>query len=246
MSKNLIALLAVLSFSSLATADEVVVTQAAPVVSAPAPAVSTSTESTTASTIAEIKIETPVVHKSSSYDLLVNFQAGEIKPTSMQISNGSYDFNYGSNTSWLGQVGVAVKLFDLLGGFYFQEGVGYSSFSGAATTGVYNLNLFSFDSRIMYSADWFPWKPLVPFAEAGYLYSNYFQPGTTGLDSVAGSVGNPVFGLGARLWLNRGASMTGATPIFISGKMNRILAANSTSGFNLASTSIFGGLTLGF
>jgi hypothetical protein len=199
-----------------------------------------------------IKIEEPVTQTNATYDQLVTLQFGSFKPASVQITNGSYRFNYGNNiSSYMGEAGWALRLFELGGAFYIEENLAFAEFSGSAVENAsvqpggtsYSMDLFGFDTRLMYAADWFPWKPLVPFIDGGYQYSIYFQPGTSGLDSVSGGVGNPVAAGGLRLWLNRAASLNGNHPVFLMAKVNRIFGTSNS--VDLESTSFFGGVSFG-
>jgi hypothetical protein len=181
-------------------------------------------------------------------------QIGQFTPNALQTTNGAYTFNYGHGSSFLAEGGWAMKILNVGasgGSFYFEENLGFSSFSGnsvqnsSAPTGSssYTLDLFAFDTRLMYAADWFPISIITPFVDGGYQYSIYFQPGTSGLDSTEGGVGNPVAGAGARILLNRGAFISGGSPIYLSGKYNRIFSVSNS--VDLASSSFMGGLSLG-
>jgi hypothetical protein len=204
--------------------------------------------------MSNIKIEEPAhsATEVANSDQLVSLAFGAFSPSSVQLSNGTNNFNYGKNvSSYMGQAGWAIKLFDLGGAFYFEENLGFSELSGTAVangggqtaSASYSVDLFGLDTRLMYAADWFPWKRLIPFAEGGYLYTFYYQPGSSGLDSVSGGVGNAVAAGGLRFWLNRQGSMNGAHPVFLTGKVNRIFT--SSNSVDLASTSIFGGVSFG-
>jgi len=205
-----------------------------------------------AETLSSIKIEEPPVNTSSASDQLFTFSVGSFQPDSVLVSNGSYQFDYGSHpTSFQAQASWALKVVDLAGGIYFEGSIGFSTFSGNAVQGAgsdltsssYGLGLLGLDARAMYAGDWFPWKPLVPFVDAGYRYSVYYQPGASGLESAQGGVGNPVAGAGLRFWLNRHASMTGSTPLYLTAKVDRIFPAQQS--VNLGSTSLFGGISIG-
>jgi hypothetical protein len=203
--------------------------------------------------LSNIKIEEPTLHPTSSWDQMAMIEFGKFTPSSVQVTNGSYRFNYGNNAStYMGEAGWALKLFSFGGSFYVQEGLAFSALSGSAmnnsnaqpVSSSYTLDLFGLDSRLVYAADWFPWKPLIPFAEGGYQLTVFYQGGSSGLDSVSGSVGNPVAGAGLRLWLNRRASMSGnSLPVFLVGKANRIFT--SSNDVNLAATSFLGGVSFG-
>jgi hypothetical protein len=206
--------------------------------------------------ISAVRIEEPPRHLDASYDQLIGVQFGPYTPASVRTSNGTYSFDYsdGQATSYLSQVGWALKLFNFGGTFYFEENVGFSMFGGSVVQGAipaplgspsYSLYMIGFDTRLLYQVDAFPWKILVPYADAGFQEAVYYQTGGSGLDSLQGTVGNPVAGAGIRLWLNRGSSISnGSVPIFLTAKFNRIFAS-SNSELNLASSSLFGGLTLG-
>jgi hypothetical protein len=208
-------------------------------------------------TMSNIKIEDQSHTESSvtSSDQFVSLAFAPFAPASVQISNGAYNFNYGQKTStYMGQAGWGIKLFDLGGAFYFEENLGFSQLSGntineagaQAANSSYSVDFFGFDTRLMYEASWFPWKRLVPFVDGGYLYTIYYQPGNSGLDSVSGGVGNPVAGGGLRFWLNRQSAMNGAHPVFLTGKVNRIFtSSNSVNSVDLTSTSVFGGVSFG-
>lgn len=216
-------------------------------------------------TAESIKIEEPTSSASSAdmsleangtrkVDQLVTLQVGQFTPNSIQTSNGSYNFSYGHGSSFLAEGGWALKILDVGssgGSFYFEENLAFSSFSGNSVQGAatstgsssYTLDLFGFDTRIMYTADWFPWKIVTPFADGGFQYSIYYQPGSSGFDSAEGGVGNPVAGVGARILLNRGAFVGGSNPVYLSGKYNRIFSVSNS--VDLASSSFMGGLSLG-
>jgi hypothetical protein len=205
-------------------------------------------------TMSNIKIEEPAHSETSvtSSDQFVSLTFGSFSPASVQISNGAYHFDYGKNTStYMGQAGWAIKLFDLSGAFYFEENLGFSQLSGSAIDGSgsptasasYSVDFFGLDTRLLYAADWFPWKRLIPFVDGGYLYTFYYQPGSSGLDSVSGGVGNPVAGGGLRFWVNRASAMNGAHPVFVTAKVNRIFS--SSNSVDLTSTSVFGGVSFG-
>jgi hypothetical protein len=203
-------------------------------------------------TMSNIKIEEPTPAEASvtSGDQFVSIAFGAFAPASVQISNGAYNFDYGKKTStYMGQAGWGIKLFDLAGAFYLEENLGFSQLSGNAISGgqtasaSYSVDFFGLDTRLMYQASWFPWKRLVPFVDGGYLYTLYYQPGASGLDSVSGGVGNPVAGGGLRFWLNRASSMNGAHPVFLTGKVNRIFTTSNS--VDLSATSVFGGVSFG-
>lgn len=209
------------------------------------------------------------ISNTSSYDVpsepriqqLITLQAGEFHPASVAISNGSYSFNYSDEAlqTYFVELGWAAKLFNVLGGFYIEENLGFTTFNSAiASSSLPNsvgqplsLNLLGFDTRLMYAMEWFPWHSFIPFGEAGYQYSLYYQSGPSDLESAQGSVGNPVVGAGFRLWLNRGSSISSdhvsrfaSVPVFLLAKYNRIFP--TSSGLNLDSESFFGGLSIGF
>jgi hypothetical protein len=217
-------------------------------------------------TAESIKIEEPTASTSSAsltlsnqggtrkVDQLVTLQIGQFTPNSIQTSNGAYNFNYGHGTSFLAEGGWALKILSAGtsgGSFYFEENLAYSSFSGNSVQNVsvpngsssYTLDLFGFDTRLMYAADWFPLTWITPFVDGGYQLSIYYQPGSSGLDSTEGGVGNPVAGAGARILLNPGAFTSGGNPIYLSGKYNRIFSVSNS--VDLASSSFMGGLSLG-
>jgi hypothetical protein len=206
---------------------------------------------------ASIQIDQPSKSRSSSSDQLLTLQFEQFRPQSVQIDNGSYAFDYGKQiSSFLGEVGWAGKLVDFHGSFYFEENLAFSTFTGNISrnsggaqpslgSSSYSLYLFGLDTRLMYAADWFPAKWLIPFIDGGYQYTAYYQPASTGLESVQGGVGNFVSGGGMRFWLNRRSSLeNGNNPIYLSAKYNKIF--NSASSLNLASSSVLGGMSLGF
>jgi hypothetical protein len=230
----------------------------APVAAAPAPALTTSPPPPMDINALQSAIQidqTPKYTSSSSYDQLVTLQFGQFRPQSLQIANGIYSFNYGNQTSsFMGEAGWAIQLLHTYGSFFFEENLAFSTFSGNAiqnqgsnlqiSSGSYSLYLFGFDTRLMYAADWFPVKWVIPFADGGYQYTVYDQSASSGVESVQGGVGNFVAGGGLRLWLNRGSSLSGgSTPLYLSAKFNKIFS-NSGS-LDLASTSFFGGVSLG-
>ena len=201
--------------------------------------------------LSAIKIEEPSGYGKSTLDQIVTLQLMPYQPSSLKVTNGNYSFDYGDASTVMVEASWATKLFSPFGSFYLQEGIGYSQFGGnsvqtpgTVSASSYNLNVFGFDSRIMYTADFFPWKALLPFADAGYLYSFYYQPGTSGLDSTGGGVGNFVSGAGLKLCLNPKALRTASgNPWFLSAKYNWIF--DNASSVNFASTSFAGGLSIG-
>lgn len=198
-------------------------------------------------------------HTSASYDQLISVEAGPIHPGSLDISNGSYDFRYGdaSLDSYLLEIGWSANLFHFLGSVHLKESLALTRFSGGvqgsqigAGDQTMAVNLIGFDTRISHDWDWFPWKSLVPFVEAGYQYTLYYQSGSSDLESAQGGVGNAVAGAGLRLWLNRSASLSGdhvnryaAFPVFLTARVNRIFT--NPGGLDLASTSFMGGVSFG-
>ena len=92
-------------------------------------------------TAESIKIEEPTTSTSSvdmsldkngtrKVDQLVTLQVGQFTPTSIQTSNGTYNFSYGHGSSFLAECGWAIKLLDVGsngGAFYFEENLGFSS-----------------------------------------------------------------------------------------------------------------------
>lgn len=203
-------------------------------------------------TAASVKIDEPLANTSSSVDQLLTISLGSFQPESVLVANGSYVFDYGTHpASFQAQAGWAFKLFEMYGGFYLEGTVALSTFKGNAIQGAgstlaassYSLGLLGLDSRLMYSGDWFPWKRLVPFVDGGFRYSVYYQPGDSGLESVEGGVGNPVMGAGLRLWLNRDSSLAGNMPWFLSARVDRIFPVADS--MNLASLSVYGGISLG-
>jgi hypothetical protein len=204
-------------------------------------------------TLWNIRIDEPT--RVSSYDQLFTLQLSQFKPVSLQLTNGTYNFNYGDHvSSAMAEAGWALKVADFAsyGSFYLEGNLAFSAFGGSSvqasgpTSGgsSYSLDLFGVDARLMYAGDWFPWKRLTPFVDGGYLYTVFYQPGNSGMDSVTGGVGNPVAGAGLRLWLNRTTALrSGGNAFYLTGKFNRIFPAND--GVNLASSSVFGGVSLG-
>ena len=196
----------------------------------------------------------------SPYNQLVTLQAGPFRPASVALSNGSYAFNYGSDSldSYMVEIGWSARIFKLLGSWSFEENLAFSSFSGALTivqnavSGPQTLSAYmlGLDTRAMWAMDWFPWGALIPFVDGGYQRTFYYQSGTSDLESAQGNVGNFVAGAGLRLWLNRASSMSGdhvnrfaAFPVFLTAKVNRIFP--SDSGVNLSSTDFMAGLSVG-
>jgi hypothetical protein len=202
-----------------------------------------------------MQVEEPPKHTSSSYDQLITLQLGEFRPQSIQIANGIYNFDYGNQvSSFMGEAGWAIKLLKTKGTFYFEENFAFSTFSGSTTQSSnqdlqvqsqsFSLYLFGFDTRLMYAADWFPEKWVIPFADAGYQYTIYDQSASAGVESAQGGVGNFVAGGGLRFWLNRSSSLDGGDmPLFLSAKVNRIFSSGNS--LDLASTSFLGGVSVG-
>lgn len=199
-----------------------------------------------------IRIEEPATHESPACDQFFTFALGAFSPESVAVSNGTYTFDYGSHpATYQAQASWALKLLPAAGGFYFEGTVAFSSFSGSAVqnpssglaTSSYAMGLLGLDARMMYSLDALPVRWLSPFADAGYRYSIFYQPGASGLESVEGGVGNPVASAGLRFWVNRRSSMAGGTPWFLTAKVERVFP--QTDSLNLASTSLYGGITLG-
>lgn len=196
----------------------------------------------------------------SPYNQLVTVQAGPFRPASIALSNGSYAFNYGTESldSYMVEVGWSARVFKLIGSWSFEENIAFSSFTGALTTvqnsvsGTQSLSAYmmGLDTRAMWAMDWFPWSSLIPFVDGGYQRTFYYQSGSSDLESAQGSVGNLVVGAGLRLWLNRTSSMSGdhvnrfaAFPFFLTAKVNHIFPIDS--GLNLSSTDIMAGLSVG-
>jgi hypothetical protein len=198
--------------------------------------------------------------QASDYTQLFTVQVGTFSPHALTVSNGEYTFNYGNDSlnSYMVEAGWNMRLFDLLGGWQLEEGLGFTSFTGSAqsiiqgTSGMetLRLNLISLDSRIMYSMEWFPWKMLTPFADGGYQYTFFSQSGNSDLESVQGGVGNPVAGLGLRFWVNRASTVHGnfakrlsAIPVFITAKVNWVLPGDQN--IDLSSRSYLAGVAVG-
>jgi hypothetical protein len=198
---------------------------------------------------------------STIYSQLLTLSAGPLEPKSAVISNGSYAFDYGQAAQklFLVEAGWSARLFWLFGGIYLNENFAYSQLSGSPNGNAIGgsndqsltANLFGFDTRLAYAAEWFPVHWIIPFAEAGYQYTFYNQSGSVDLDSASGGVGNPVAGAGIRFWLNRASSEPTDTvhnhqalPIFLSLKWNRIFSNNASS-LDLADSSYQGGISLG-
>ena len=197
---------------------------------------------------------------------LFSVEMGRLQPKSVMASNGDYNFEYNSDSlsAPMVEVGWSIRLLSLgpVGALSFSEGLGYANFSGpgtstsTGTSGVtstsqdLHINLLSFDSRLVYTADWFPWKMLIPFASAGYQYTFFNQTGSSDLDSVQGGVGNLVYGAGLRFWVNRGQFTTGNfesryehIPFYLTARYNHISTNGQT--MDLASDSYFGGIEVG-
>ncbi len=206
-------------------------------------------------TISNIRIEEPPKASSEIADQLIGIQFAPFRPASVAVNNGSYRFDYGSGaSSVMGELNWAVRLVSGFGSLYLQEGIAATGFGGNVVQSgqvntpdsSYSMGLAGLDSRLMFALDALPGpgKYLIPFADFGYQYSLYYQPGKSGLDSAQGGVGNVVGGLGLRFWLNRAASLGGSTPWYLTAKLNRIFPDSDP--MNLTSTSVFGGLALGF
>jgi hypothetical protein len=197
---------------------------------------------------------------SEPYNQLVTLQGGLFHPASVNISNGSYAFQYAGNSlnSYLIEAGWSANLFHFLGEFSFEENFGYTNFSGVVQTPAASMgqkekltvNVFGIDTRIMHSWDWFPIHAIIPFWDAGAQYTLYYQSGASDLDSVQGGVWNPVAGFGLRFWLNRSSSLShdyvnrlSSLPIFLTLKVNDIFP--SPGGINLAGISYLGGINVG-
>ncbi|MEO5968957.1 MAG: hypothetical protein ABIQ95_03445 [Bdellovibrionia bacterium] len=181
----------------------------------------------------------------SNYQQIISFSAGPIKPASASISKGTYAFNYdsGSTNSILLEVGGATRLFWLWGALYLNASLAFTRFNGSFSpeTAIslpsisqnnivdLSVNFFGLDTRVSHAWEWFPVTWLIPFIEAGYLYSLYSQFGSSDFDSVQGGTGNLVAAAGFRFWLNPSASVRSedtlsyfSLPIFLSLKWNHI------------------------
>lgn len=202
------------------------------------------------------------VENAPSFSQLITVQAGPFHPSSMALSNGSYVFNYNNDSldSYMVEAGWSARLFKLIGSWSFEENLAFSSFSGtlqpvqSASGGAANKDLSAYllglDTRLMWSWDWFPWPILIPFLDAGYQRTFYFQSGPSDLESSQGSVGNIVAGAGLRFWLNRSFSISddhvnrfASVPFFLTAKVNHIFSENT--GVNLGSTDFMAGLSVG-
>ena len=142
----------------------------------------------------------------SDYNQLFFLQAGPYTPRSMEITNGDYAFSYGPNclSSAMVQAGWALHVLDFGGSWYLEETLGFSTFSGSATSNIRGtsdmetLHLFTLplDAQVMYAMDWFPWHRLIPFVDGGYQYAFYSQSGSSDLESAQGGTGNFTSGSG--------------------------------------------------
>jgi hypothetical protein len=191
---------------------------------------------------------------------LFSLQAGAFRPDSVALSNGSYAFDYGHDSlgSFLAEAGWSARLFRFHGAFSIEENLAFTTFSAdsnsisasSVTGNSITVNMLGFDTRLMYSIDVFPWKRLIPFVDAGYQYTLYYQSGASDLESVQGGVGNFAAGGGLRFWLNRDSSLAAdhvnrfsSFPFFITAKVNRIFPQSGP--INLSSTTLLGGISVG-
>jgi hypothetical protein len=198
---------------------------------------------------------------SQRYTQYFSIEAGRFQPSSLNVGNGDYNFQYGSDAtaSSFVEAGWAIRLlhFRYLGSISLAEGLGYTGFSGTATSALgsanspenLRVNILALDSRLRYSADWFPWEYLVPFVDAGYLYSFYDQSGQSDLDSAQGGVGNFVAGAGLRFWVNRRQFNNGDfesrflnIPFFISLRYSHVYPNHEN--VDMASDSWIGGVEI--
>jgi len=207
--------------------------------------------------LAQIPIETNPQQITSAYGQLLTLQVQSFHPTSLQVSNGTYAFNYidsKSNTlsTILFEMGWAPKLFDFFGSFYVEELLNFAPFHGgtavvsdlpALSYSTYSLFIIGLSTRIMYAATWLPWKLLIPFLDVGYQYSIFYQTGSSGLESAQGGVSNTVGALGLRFWLNQTEPFKNSPPLFLILRLNQIFS--NPGSVNLESTSLSGGLSLG-
>jgi hypothetical protein len=195
----------------------------------------------------------------NDFSQLFMIQAGSFSPHSVSVSNGDYKFNYDSEAteSYVVEAGWALRLFDLLGAFHFEENLDFTSVQGTAPSSIsgnqqsqdLKLYLVGLDTRIMYSMEWFPWKRLIPFVDGGYRYTFYSQSGPSDLESAQGGVGNAVFGAGLRFWVNR-RTFTGdslsqrftSIPVFLTAKFNRIYSSGGD--LDLGSDSYLAGIAI--
>ena len=182
---------------------------------------------------------------SLNYQQIVTFSVGPFKPSSASISKGSYVFNYDSDatSSILLEIGGATRLFWFAGAFYLNTNLAYTRFNGALASETsralpnvsqnnslgLSVNLFGLDTRIVHAWEWFPITWVIPFIEAGYMYTLYSQFGSSDFDSVQGGTGNTVAAAGFRFCLNPMASVRTedtqsyfSLPIFLSLKWNQV------------------------
>lgn len=192
------------------------------------------------------------------YDQLISISAGTFTPRSAVISNGTYSFDYGSGTTstFLVETGWGIRLYK---GFYLQENIAYSRFSGNTSSvntsgGVpdssLSVNLIGIDTRAAYEVDRFPVRWIIPFIEGGFQYTFYSQTGSSDLDSVQGGTVNFVGGAGVRLWVNRSASLNtdlkgtySTIPVFVTVKWNSIFPNGSA--LDLANSGLQAGVSVG-
>jgi hypothetical protein len=202
----------------------------------------------------------------SNYQQIISCSAGPIKPASASISKGTYTFNYDSESvsSILLEVGGATRLFWLVGAFYLNANLAFTRFNGSFSPEIaislpsisqnnalgLSVNFFGLDTRISHAWEWFPLNWLIPFVEAGYLYSLYSQFGSSDFDSVQGGTGNMVAAAGLRFWINPTASVRSedtqsyfSLPIFLSLKWNHIFPNGQP--LDLASSTILFGASFG-
>ena len=196
---------------------------------------------------------------SSDYSQLFSIEAAPFHPRSLAISNGDYEFNYGSNlqSSYEIEATWAMRLFRLFGTFSFSQGLAFAGASATSDTTVHgvedsgqvSLMMMILDSRLVYSADWFPWRVIVPFVSGGYQYSLYYQSGRSDLESAEGGAGNIVGSAGARIWLNRGRIESGdyghrfsTSALYLTLRTDWVMANNQA--MDLGERTYFAGLAL--
>lgn len=214
------------------------------------------------SVVYERNIPKKVDDNGHPYDQVLTLQAGPYKPRAVTFTNWNNNtFVYDDATlqSVMIQLGWGVQLFRKGGSsFYLNENLAYSSFrlklpeNFAANPGNLSVTLrfFSFDTRLSQAWETFPVKALIPFWEAGFLYTLYSQLGTSDLLNGEGTAINFVAGAGLRYWINQPSSLGtefagryAALPIFLTAKLNQIF--RNSSSVDPSATTFLAGLAIG-
>ena len=196
------------------------------------------------------------LHETDShpYSQLFSVEAGTFRPRALGLSNSNYNYEYqgASLNSYLVEAGWGIKLFHLLGAFYLEEHLAFSSFKGSLPGTGDSLSLFmaGVDARLKHSWEWLPVRAVIPFVEGGYQYTFFTQSGPSDFESAQGTVGNFVAAGGVDLWLNAifgvnqiNIAKYNAIPVFLTAKVNRIFSKDT--GINLDSTTFLAGLSIG-